>query len=137
MFKIHKKIKYALIALKEMSLKKKGQLTTAKEICGKFDIPFDTTSRVLQLMVQHGVLKAEQGVHGGYRLVADMDKLSVYELSRMVVGDIAVADCVSRKGGCDRLESCVLKGAMARLNTRIVATFKDVMVQEMIGYAGK
>ena len=132
MFKIHKKVKYALIALKHMSRLKEGQLTTAKEICTQFDIPFDPTARVLQLMAQKGILKAEQGAHGGYRLIGDLQKLTIYGLSQLVVGGLAVTDCASSKGACDRLDACVLKGAMAKLNARIVAAFKDVSVREMI-----
>jgi len=132
MFKIHKKVKYALIALKYMSSREPGELTTAKEICTQFDIPFDPTARVLQLMTQHGVLKAEQGAHGGYRLVGDLDKLTIYSLSQMVVGGLSVTDCASAKGACDRAHPCVLKGAMNKLNTTVVRAFKAVSVREMI-----
>jgi len=132
MFKIHKKVKYALIALKYMSSLKPGELTTAKEICREFDIPFDPTARVLQLMAQKGVLKAEQGAHGGYRLTGDLDKLTIYSLSQMVVGGLSVTDCASAKGACDRGHICVLKGAMAKLNDAVVKAFKAVSVREMI-----
>jgi len=132
MFKIHKKVKYALIALKYMSGLKSEELTTAKEICTQFEIPFDPTARVLQLMAQNGVLKAEQGAHGGYRLVGDLEKLTIYSLSQMVVGGLSVTDCASEKGACDRGHACVLKGAMAKLNTAVVKAFKAVSVREMI-----
>jgi Rrf2 family nitric oxide-sensitive transcriptional repressor len=131
MFKIHKKVKYALIALKHMS-KDPDQLITAKEICTQFDIPFDPTARVLQLMAQNGVLKAEQGAHGGYRLVGDLDKLTIYSLSQMVVGGLAVTDCSSEEGACERGHACVLKGAMTKLNSTIVRALKGVPVREMI-----
>ena len=60
MFKINRKIEYALIALKHMSAKSPGQLTSAKEVCDIYSTPFDPTSRVLQIMTQHEVLHAEQ-----------------------------------------------------------------------------
>ena len=132
MFKIHKKVKYALTALKYMSSREPGDLTTAKEICTQFDIPFDPTARVLQLMAQKGVLKAEQGAHGGYRLVGDLDKLTIYSLSQMVVGSLAVTDCASEKGQCSRLDECVLKGAMVKLNAAIAKALKGVPVRDMI-----
>ena len=132
MFKIHKKVKYALIALKYIDRLRSEELATAKEICTQFNIPFDPTARVLQLMAQHAVLKAEQGAHGGYRLVGDLDKLTIYSLSQMVAGDLAVSDCVSEKGVCDHLDDCVLKGAMTKLNTALVKALKAVTVREMI-----
>lgn len=64
MFKINRKIEYALIALKHMSHKKPGQLTSAKEICDIYRTPFDPTSRVLQILSQNGILQAEQGARG-------------------------------------------------------------------------
>ncbi len=133
MFKIHKKVKYALIALKHISAQKPEYKVTAKEICTKFSIPFDPTSRVLQLMAQQGVLKVEQGVHGGYGLKGDLDRLSVYALSQMVVGGLAVTDCVGDEVSCERAEHCVLKGAMTKLNLKVIKAFNDVMVSEMIG----
>ncbi len=133
MFKIHKKVKYALTALKYMKKKPSRELSTAKEICSVFNIPFDPTSRVLQVMAQNGILMAVQGAYGGYRLTGDLGKVSVYELSRMVVGSISVSDCTSDDSQCDRLDACVLKEGMARLNARLVKMFKEINVSEMVG----
>ncbi len=132
MFKIHKKVKYALIALKYMKSKHKDELSTAKEICTRFDIPFDPTSRVLQIMTQHGLLKAEQGAYGGYRLNGDPTRVSLYELTHMIIGPFAVTDCCTDGAGCERISICVLKDAMAKLNGKMIKVFKEVKVMEMI-----
>ncbi len=131
MFKIHKKIKYALTALKYIKSKPRKLLSTAKEICDKFDIPFDPTSRVLQIMAQQGILEAEQGARGGYRLMGDNSKLTLLELNNMLVGPLAVTDCMAEET-CDRHGSCVLKGAMNKLNNRVLKVFEDIKVSEMI-----
>ena len=60
MFKINRKIGYALIALKHMSHKSPGQLTSAKEICDTYLIPFDSTSRVLQNRAQKAGIKSSK-----------------------------------------------------------------------------
>lgn len=67
MFKINRKLEYALIALNHIGSVEKGELTTAKEICDTYNIPFDPTSRVLQIMTQKKILQAAHGVNGGYR----------------------------------------------------------------------
>ncbi|MBF0593987.1 MAG: Rrf2 family transcriptional regulator [Candidatus Omnitrophica bacterium] len=133
MFKIHKKVKYALTSLKYMKKKAVKELSTAKEICAAFKMPFDPTSRVLQIMTQHEILEAVQGAYGGYRLVGDLDKVSLYDLSRMVIGPIAVtACCSSDEPDCERVDACVLKTEMGRLNSRLVKLLKEIKVSEMI-----
>ena len=93
MFKINRKIEYALIAIKHMSAKSPGQLTSAKEICDIYHTPFDPTSRVLQIMTQHEILHAEQGAKGGYQIVKDLGKFSMKNLSDMIIGPIEIANC--------------------------------------------
>lgn len=131
MFKIHKKIRYALVSLKHIKAKPRKALSTAKEICQQFDIPFDPTSRVLQIMAQQGILEAEQGARGGYRLRGDNSKLTLLELNNMLVGPLAITDCTA-SGACDRLGTCVIKEAMNRLNAKVVKVFESVKVSEMI-----
>ena len=128
MFKIHKKVKYALTALKYMRKKPVKELSTAKEICAALKMPFDPTSRVLQIMTQKEILEAVQGAYGGYRLVGDLGKVSLYDLSRMVIGSISITDCTSDDCECERLEACVLKAEMARLNARLVKLFKEIKI---------
>jgi len=132
MFKIHKKVKYALTALKYMQKKPVNELSTAKEICARFKMPFDPTSRALQIMTQNGILQAAQGAYGGYRLVGDLDQVSMYELSRMVIGSVAVTDCTSEDCECERESACILKDEMARLNGKLVKMFKEIKVSEMV-----
>lgn len=132
MFKIHKKVKYALTALKHMKKKPAKELSTAKEICSTYRIPFDPTSRALQIMTQKGILEAVQGAYGGYRLVGDLSKVSVYDLSRTIVGSISITDCTSDQCECDRLDACVLKEEMGRLNARLVKLFKEIKLSEMV-----
>ena len=132
MLKIHRKIKYALLALKHISHKPQDELATAKEICSRFDIPFDPTSRVLQIMTQNGVLKAEQGAHGGYRLTRDLSMLTLFDLSHMVIGIFAITDCCQRPAECDRIAFCDLRGPMGNLNNRLQEVFKEIKVIEMI-----
>jgi DNA-binding IscR family transcriptional regulator len=51
MFKINKKVEYALMVLKHMYEKK-----PVKEICDKYGAPFDVTSRSMQKMVAGNLL---------------------------------------------------------------------------------
>ena len=133
MFKINRKIEYALISLKHMSNKDPGQLTSAKEICDIYHTPFDPTARVLQIMAQHEILRAEQGAHGGYQILKDMSKITVGDLSDIIVGPIEIASCFQGDySHCELNSSCNVIGPMLNLNERISALFHTLKVEELV-----
>ena len=133
MFKINRKIEYALIALKHMSHKHQGQLTSAKEVCDIYGTPFDPTSRVLQIMAQHGILHVEQGVKGGYQVVKDLAKITMKELSDMVIGPIEIANCFhGNYSHCEISHTCHIIAPMLNLNERINKLFTDIVVADLI-----
>ena len=133
MFKINRKIEYALISLKHMSHKSPGQLTTAKEICDAYHAPFDPTSRVLQIMAQQGILHAEQGAKGGYQVVKNLSKVTLKELSDTLIGPIEIANCFHGDySSCEITSACQIIAPMLNLNERINGLFGTIMVADLI-----
>ncbi len=133
MFKINRKIEYALIALKYMSHKAPGQITSAKEICDLYNIPFDPTSRVLQIMAQHGIAQAEQGAKGGYQVIKDLSKVSMRELSDMIIGPIEITNCFHGDySNCGITATCHIIAPMLNLNEKLNKLFAEIMVTDLI-----
>ncbi len=138
MNKIHRKVEYALIALRHMKKKQPGQLTTVKEICRSYGCSFDATSRVLQMMVQKGLLKSEQGAQGGYLIQRDLGKVSLHDLIEYVVGPISVVKCLDPgKGGCDMESKCNVIAPLAFLNDQIIQFYKGINIDEMLSVPDK
>ena len=133
MFKINRKIEYALIALKYMSHTQPGQLTSAKTVCDVYGMPFDPTARVLQIMAQNDILKADQGAHGGYQIIKDLSKVTFSELADMIVGPIQIANCFHGKyDHCDLTANCNVIGPMLNLNENMSKLFKTISVKDLI-----
>mgnify|MGYP003683082125 CR=1 FL=1 len=136
--KIHRKVEYALIALRHMKAKQPGQLTTVKEICRAYGCSFDATSRVLQVMVQRELLKSEQGAQGGYLILKDLAKVSLLDLIEIVIGPISVVKCLDvERGGCDMQENCNVIAPLAYLNDRIIDFYRSINVDEMLNVKDK
>ncbi len=133
MFKINRKIEYALVALKHMSQVPEKTLTSAKEICDTYKMPFDPTSRVLQIMAQHGILKAEQGAYGGYVIIKDLNKITLLEISEMLSGPIKIANCFHDNYlECELTPYCNVIGPMINLNQKISELFKNIPIRDLI-----
>ncbi len=133
MFKINRKLEYALISLRYMSTKAPGQLTSAKEICDTYRTPFDPTSRVLQIMAQHEIVQASQGAYGGYQILKDLSKVTLHELTQMIEGPLQIVNCFhGNYSHCDMTSSCNVISPMLNLNERITVLFKDISVSDLI-----
>jgi Rrf2 family transcriptional regulator, nitric oxide-sensitive transcriptional repressor len=133
MFKINRKLEYALVSLRHMSSKAPGQLTSAKEICDIYHTPFDPTSRVLQIMAQHEILRAEQGAHGGYQILKDLAKVTLYELTEMIEGPMTIVNCFhSDYSHCEMTASCNVISPMLNLNEKIGGLFKTITVLDLL-----
>lgn len=132
MTKIHRKLEYALIALKYMAAKQPGQLTSAKELTEKLDLPFDAVSRALQTMAQRGVLRSEHGAQGGYQIVRDLSRVSLYEVMEAVLGPLEIVKCVSEKSNCDLLGRCNVQSPLLELNTRLKDFYHSLTLQSLL-----
>ena len=133
MFKINRKIEYALIALKHMSSHHPETLTSAKEICDIYHTPFDPTSRVLQLMTQHGILHAEHGAQGGYQILQDLSKVTLSDLIEIITGPIQIANCFHETHShCELTSSCNMISPMLNLNERMFRLFNQISLKDLI-----
>lgn len=135
MNKINRKVEYALIGLKHMRSKAPGELTSAKEISQLYGCPFDALSRVMQILAQKGVLKSEQGAHGGYMITKDLARLSFYDLSEMILGPVQVARCLHESDGepaCEIRGTCNIVSPVQTLNRRLVEFYRALTVAELL-----
>lgn len=136
MNRIHRKLEYALIALKHMNQKRPGELTTVKEICQRYGTPFDATARVLQQMVQGQFLKSEQGAYGGYLIMRDLTKVSLRELIEKVVGPIEMVKCMGESESteplCEIKEKCNIMLPLISLNDKLIRFYENINVLDLI-----
>lgn len=132
MNRLNRKVEYALMALKVMAHKRAGELTSAKEIVDSTGCPFDATARVLQQMAQREILRSEQGAHGGYVLIRDLNKVSFYELMELILGSLAVAKCMNEESGCELKSSCNIVSPISILNRRLTEFYQGLMVGDLL-----
>jgi Rrf2 family protein len=132
MTKLSRKIEYALMALKYMSQKIPGELTTAKEVSEAFQTPFDATARVMQIMAGKGILKAEQGASGGYQITRDLAKTSVHDLYEALEGPTGLVKCIHKVEPCDISQKCNIVSPLTSLNRKLVEFYKEINLRELL-----
>ena len=130
MIKINRKVEYALMVLKLMKDKAPSELTSAREVCDKFETPFDTTAKVMQQMNNGGLLHSHKGVKGGYTLSCDLSKVSYLELVELIEGKSFMMDC--HEGPCDLIDKCNISQPIKRLNDYLINIFNALSVNELL-----
>lgn len=121
------------MALRHMSQKLPGELSTAKEICAIYKAPFDATSRMMQIMVQKGLLKSEHGAHGGYQIIKDLSEVSFLQLAEFILGPVNVADCLYQdEHFCELTATCNIISPVTRLNARMKEFYKNLSLYDLV-----
>lgn len=132
MMKFNRKIEYALMALKHMSQKRPGELTSAKEVAAAYQCPFDATARVMQLMASHGILRAEHGAFGGYQITKDLGKVSFYDLVELIQGPTAIVKCLLKDEVCEIQQSCNIVSPLSVLNNKLGDFYRNVNLRDLV-----
>lgn len=131
MFKLHRKVEFALIALKHMSRKRPGELTSAKEVSETYGCSFDTTARVMQQLAQKGILHSSQGATGGYLILKDLTKINMYDLSLILLGPMKLVKCLS-SSHCLLESHCNIVTPMHVLNHHLMDFYKKLTISNLL-----
>lgn len=132
MNKVQRRIEYSLMALKLMSSKRPGELTSAKEVADAVEAPFDAMARVLQQMAQKGILRAEQGAQGGYQITKDLNRVTVHDLVTLLQGPVAIAKCMNKNEPCEIQAHCNIISPIHTLNQRLNDFYRGLSVNELL-----
>lgn len=130
MIKINKKVEYALMVLKHIQDKDAQALTTAREVCKEYNIPFDTTAKVMQVMNNAEILDSTKGVKGGYFLKANLSQINFLNFAELIEGKEIGMDCM--KLNCSLIDSCNITGPIKRLNQYLIMYFKDLSLNDLL-----
>jgi Rrf2 family nitric oxide-sensitive transcriptional repressor len=132
MNKMNRKLEYSLMALKHMSLKMPGELTSAKEVSESYSAPFDATARVLQMMAQKGILRSEQGAQGGYQITRDLAKVTLHDLIETIEGPTQIAKCISNDEPCGMQSNCNIISPVTTLNQKLNEFYQNLSLKELL-----
>ena len=133
MLKISRKVEYALMALQYMRGQQAGQVVSAKDLCATYQVAFPVLSKVLQNLAAAGVLRSEQGAHGGYQLARPLTDVTFGELSEAVLGPMQFSYCLHRdRVRCQLAECCNVISPVVRLSNRIEELFHSMSLEELL-----
>ena len=130
MLKITRKVEYALIALRHLQSKDTEDLTSAKEIAIHYGIPKQLLAKILQQMSKENIIEAVQGPAGGYRILANLDKISLKDFFEKLEGPLGMMDCFF-ESDCIQINTCNIRVQIQRINDNMGDMFSKMTLMEV------
>jgi Rrf2 family transcriptional regulator, iron-sulfur cluster assembly transcription factor len=94
--------KYAIRAMIYLALNARSDTKVGiKKIAGDLDIPSPFLAKILQVLVKRKVLASTKGPNGGFSLVKDANKISLYEIVTIIDGDDIFNQCLISMRPCN------------------------------------
>jgi Rrf2 family protein len=129
MLRLSKKSDYALIAMKHLAAQADRGAASAREIAEQYEIPVELLAKVLQRLVQRGLLVSHQGTRGGYRPAA---AISVADVIQAIDGPLTMTACsADEPDRCEQYSSCNVRDPLWRIKDRIVSALATCTVLDL------
>ena len=131
MLRLSKKADYALMAMKHLALHGDRGSSSAREIAEHYDIPIELMAKVLQRLVQRGLLASHQGTRGGYQLSRLPRQISVADVIQAIDGPVTVTACSTDDSNCEQYAKCNVRDPLWRVRERILSALGECTIAEL------
>jgi Rrf2 family protein len=133
MLELSRKSDYALravIYLARISPERYGRVS---EIAKAKGIPQAFLAQILPLLANRGVVKSQQGAHGGYALARSPGEITFLEVIECVEGPLRINKCVEgHHDDCTILDSCEMQNVWNHAQGQMVGFLKSVTMADML-----
>ena len=129
MFGLKRETDYAIQFLQFLDTKKKS-FRSLREFSQKSGISFWFLQKIARKLNLAGVVEAEQGVNGGYRLSQPIKKISLYKVFEVMEGKPAITPCLRcEKYSCVNYnKKCSVKKITKKLNKNIIKMLQNITI---------
>ena len=83
-----------------------GERVAASEVARGIEAPESFVSKVLQQLVQRGMVTSRRGAGGGFQLAIEPEKVTLLDVVEIVEGPLQINLCLAGENGCDRKPRC-------------------------------
>lgn len=129
--------RYGLRAVIYLASQPKGAGKTGiKQISEDLDLPTPFLAKILQQLAKQKVLNSTKGPHGGFSLMKDPKKVTLFDIVKIIDGDEIFTNCIIRDCSCKEAEKhndpCALHDHYARVRTDLIELFSRTTIQNLV-----
>jgi Rrf2 family protein len=133
MLRFTKQLDYGLMAMQYIAAHKGDAPVGVKRIADEFGIPVELLAKVLQHLAKGGLMVAQSGPRGGYRLALPPSAVTVGQVIRALEGPLAIVSCMGNHGDCAQASRCTLRNPARKLQAAITDLLDTTTLAELTG----
>lgn len=123
--------RYALRFL--IALSKRGEsFSSLSEIAAEEEISPKYLEKIAKILLSSGIIEAQRGKDGGYRLIPDASSLRVSEVLALTEDSLAPVECLCCDSkDCSRRENCPTRPMWEALYRNTMDFFSSVTISDL------
>ena len=133
MLELSRKSDYALRAVIYLARLNSDRFGRVSEIAKAKDIPQAFLAQILPILANHGVVKSQQGAHGGYALARTPGQITFLEVIESVEGPLKLNRCVDgQHDDCSIVDACEMRSVWNMAQRQTVEFLSKVTMADML-----
>ena len=110
----------------------KGNVVTVAELSKKLNMPRAYLRKILQILSREGMLKSYKGRGGGFSLVINPGKITVFKLLEIFQGPFNISEHLFKGKVCPKIKTCYLKKRLDEVEKSVVRELKSITIASMV-----
>jgi Rrf2 family transcriptional regulator, iron-sulfur cluster assembly transcription factor len=110
--------------------------TGIKIISKDLGLPMPFLAKILQQLAKQKILSSTKGPHGGFSILKDPKKITLYEIVNSIDGDGIFTNCVMHNGSCTGTNAnknhCPLHDDYQNTRSELINLFRKRTIYELV-----
>ncbi len=123
---------YAVRSILYLAMKENAEPVTLNEISIEQDIPKSFLNKVIQKLINSGLVISHKGSSGGYSLACDPKDITLRDILEASEGPINLNRCLVTDGICEREEFCSVHTVWAEIQKSFIKTLDSYNIEYLV-----
>ena len=130
MLRISKLTDYGVVVLSQLADAGSVKLST-DDLVSQTGLALPTVRKVMKALADSGLVIAQRGAHGGYRLARAPAQIRMLDVVQAFEGPVALTECAAEEHQCEITASCSLASNWGGINQLLTQVLARVTLQDI------
>lgn len=131
--RLTKQTNYAIRMMMYCAASDAGRLSRVQEIANAYGVSELFLFKILQPLVEAGLMETVRGRKGGVRLAKSASEITLYEVVRVTEDSFAMAECFENDAAeCPLIDSCSLNAALYKALNAFFTVLQEYTIADLV-----